>query len=678
MKLLGVSSPKSSAVSLDLINLYVVNQISTKKDNTENTRKPAHVDITENVKIPVRRHNIELPMSPLRTQHMSNLADIQNRLQKQVLDSRRQHLSEKVKYQHNLSQVTELKYDDSSMEHEDNIARPFSACPLPSSGFWSSNCTHLEENFNTNLMSNTWEQTYEEKLQNQPGNSSDQDPWITKPPSQCIFRKSDTVPQELFKPMHRLGYMNSARKNPAIMTSNESENSEGIKEPLFGVVKETAELKAPQDGSDCSFLALFEDESQSIHNNPSTKYFNPFVNQSNTAIFFIDPDDEDQMTNRNYPYDTREAYPAINAKKNFVDRHLEGIFTAPEQVLFKSNAASSASYEKTSGLHETHLQDCHEGQQYFIPSKKKEKPANLEKIETFAYHHDQEINLEENVQNYSRKKSDDESVKESAWRQNQPFAFEEFTAAREKACKFGVSSNLHKMEEDVDSSLSSQSPCYSPRQTEGCFSSSPGMSEEEDTPKRKEILNDQSSQISDATLASASASAEPPEASHTRTPPQQPGSTWTREAANHVQEKVSILCAPEEENNNHTAPSEGSSLHQALKGEPAAPGTRCDGWSQTERWGPEVAKVDVGTQCGTVQGSSCGSSCAPARGPGGVPPPGTAGGHRMPAQEGLQPAGTACAAGAAALSAEAAYLSLAGRTLEVLNYFDIMKKRDKH
>lgn len=58
-------------------------------------------------------------------------------------------------------------YADSSMEHEDNIARAFSACPL-SSGFWSSNCTQFpEENFNTNIMGNTWEQTYEEKLQNQ-------------------------------------------------------------------------------------------------------------------------------------------------------------------------------------------------------------------------------------------------------------------------------------------------------------------------------------------------------------------------------------------------------------------------------------------------------------------------------------------------------------------------------
>ncbi|XP_009884245.1 PREDICTED: uncharacterized protein C12orf40 homolog [Charadrius vociferus] len=673
MKLLGVSSPKSSAVSLDLLNLYVVNQISNKKDNTENMRKPVHVDITEDVKIPVQRHNIELPTSPLRTQHMSNLDDIQNRLQKQVLDSRRQHLSEKVKYQHNLSQVTEFTYDGSTMEHEDNIARAFSACPLSSSVFRSSNCTQFsEENFNTNLMGNTWEQSYEEKLQTQPGNSSDQDPWITKYPRHCIFRESDTVPQELFKPLHRLDYMNSARKNPVIMTSDESENSQGIKDPLFDVVKETAELKAPQD---CSFLALFEDETQPIHNKPSTKHFNPFVNQSSTAIFSIDPDDRNQMSNRNYPYDTREAYPAISAKRSSIDRNLEGIFTAPEQVLLKSNNTSSATYKKSSGLHKTYLQDCHEQQHYFIPSENKEKPANLEKIETIAYHHDQQINLKDNVQKYSRKKSDDKSVKESTWRQKQLFGFEQFTTAQEKEYKFGVSSNLHEMEKDAESSLSSQSPSYSPRQTESCFSSSPDTSEEEDEAKKKEYLNERSLKREDANLIPASASTEPPTASHTRTVPLQPSSILTRGEENHLQEKDSISCATEEENKNHTAPSEGSSSHLTLKRQHVTLSTRCDVWSQTESSVREVDKVDVATQCGTTRVCSCGSSLPSARSPGGLPPPsdtGTAGGHKMPAHEVLQPAGIA------AFSSEAEYLSLAGRrTLEVLNYIDIMKERDK-
>lgn len=54
------------------------------------------------------------------------------------------------------------------MENEDNMATVFSASPLSSSGFQSSNRTQLsEENFNANLMGNIWEQTNEKKLQNQ-------------------------------------------------------------------------------------------------------------------------------------------------------------------------------------------------------------------------------------------------------------------------------------------------------------------------------------------------------------------------------------------------------------------------------------------------------------------------------------------------------------------------------
>ncbi|PKU44039.1 hypothetical protein llap_5657 [Limosa lapponica baueri] len=407
-----------------------------------------------------------------------------------------------------------------------------------------------------------------------------------------------------------LDYMNSARKNPVIMTSNGSENSEGIKEALFDVVKETAELKAPQD---CSFLALFEDESQPIHNNPSTKHFNPFVNQSSTTILFIDPDDRNQMTNRNYPYDNREAYLASNAKRS-VDRHLESIFTAPEQVLLKSSNASSASYEKTSGPHKTYLQDYHEQLHCFVPSENTEKPLNLEKI-------------------------------------------------------------------DVDSSLSSQSPCYSPRQTESCFSSSPDTSEEEDTVKKKKYLNDRSLKTDDANLIPAPASTEPPKTSCTRTVPLQPSSILTREEANHLQEKDSILRATEEENKSHTVPSESSSSHLTSKREHVTRGTRCDVWSQTERSVTEVEKVDAATQCGTMPGCSCGSSLPSAPSPGGLPPTspsGAAGGHKMPAHEALQPAGTGSTTGAAAFPDEAEYLSLAGkRTLEVLSYIDIMKERDK-
>ncbi|KAM7055753.1 regulator of DNA class I crossover intermediates 1 [Acridotheres tristis] len=690
MKLLDVSSPKSSAVSLDLLNLYVVNQISTKKDNTENMRKPIHIDITEDEKKPIRRHNLELPTSPLRKQHKSNLEDLQSRLQKQVMDSRRQYLSEKVKYQHNLSQVMELGYVDSSMGNEDNMARVFSACPL-SSGFQFSNPTQLsEEHFNTNLMSNIWEQPYEKKLQNQSGNSFDQNPWNTKSSSQVIFRKSDTMPQELFKLPDRPDNMNSARKNPVIIASNESENREGIKEQVFDIVKETAELKGPQDGSGYSFLSLFEDESQPIHNNPSTKHFNPFSNQSNTDIFATVPDVRNQITNKNYSYDTGRVYPAINTKENSIDRHLEGVFTAPEQVFLKSNNVLSTSYKETSGLHKTHLQNCHDGQQYFTPCGKKEKGANLEKIGIFAYHHDRQNSLKENVQNYSRKKCDDKYVKETAWNQNHLFIFEEFTTAHEKGYKFGVSSYLHEMEMDVESPLSSHFHSYSPRQTESFLSSSPDTSEAEDTAKTKEYLNEQFLKAHDANLFSASASRETPKSSQTQSVAMKPSSFLAREEANNFQEKDSNFCATEEENKASRALSQGPS-HKALKREHVTHSTRCDVWSQTEGSVTEVEKVDVGTQCGTLRVCSCGGCLPPARSPGelgscpatqpAAAPPSTAstaGEHERPGQEVPQPAGTASAAGTDAFFSEAEYLCLAGRrTLEVLSYIDKMKERDK-
>uniref|UniRef100_U3K661 Uncharacterized protein n=2 Tax=Ficedula albicollis TaxID=59894 RepID=U3K661_FICAL len=618
MKLLEVSSPKSSAVSLDLLNLYVVNQISTKKDNSENMRKPVHIDITEDEKKPIRRHNLELPTSPLRTQHKSNLDVLQSRLQKQVLESRRQHLSEKVKYQHN------------------------------------------------------------------PGKSFDQDPWNTKQSSQCVFRKSDTMAQELFTPFDsytslpspRPDHMNSARKNPVIIANNESENCGGIKEPIFDVVKETAELKGPQDGRDCSFLALFEDESQPIHNNPSTEHFNPFSNQSNTDIFVTVPDVRNQITNRNYSYDTRKVYPATNTKENSIDRHLEGILTAPEQVFLKSNNVLSTSHKETSGLHKTHVQNCREGQQHFIPCEKKEKRANLEKIGIFAYHHDQQNSLKENVQNYSRKKSDNKSVKETAWNQNHLFVFEEFTTAYEKGYKFGVSSYLQEMEMDVESPLISHSHSYSPRQTESYLSSSPDTSEEEDTAKTKEYLNEQSLKAHGANLFSASASREAPKSSHTPSVGMQPSSFFAREEANNLQEKDSNFCAAEEGNKTQRALSQGPS-HRTLKREHVTRSARRDVWSQTEGSVTEVEKVDVGTQCGTLRVCSCGGSLPAARSPGeqsSCPAAPPAAAPPSTVQEVPQPAGT----GTDAFSAEIEYLSLAGsRTLEVLSYIDRMKEREK-
>ncbi|GAB1299749.1 hypothetical protein APTSU1_001498600 [Apodemus speciosus] len=65
LKLLSVFSPvKNPSVSLDLLNLYVVNQISSKKETSETMKRPTHVNMNRDLKVPLRKHNLELPMSP--------------------------------------------------------------------------------------------------------------------------------------------------------------------------------------------------------------------------------------------------------------------------------------------------------------------------------------------------------------------------------------------------------------------------------------------------------------------------------------------------------------------------------------------------------------------------------------------------------------------------------------
>ncbi|XP_033619489.1 uncharacterized protein C12orf40 homolog isoform X4 [Fukomys damarensis] len=65
MKLLGVLSPtKNSTVSLDLLNLYTVNQISCKKKAPETVKKPIHVNMNRDIKMSLRQHELELAMSP--------------------------------------------------------------------------------------------------------------------------------------------------------------------------------------------------------------------------------------------------------------------------------------------------------------------------------------------------------------------------------------------------------------------------------------------------------------------------------------------------------------------------------------------------------------------------------------------------------------------------------------
>ncbi|ELK27161.1 hypothetical protein MDA_GLEAN10015767 [Myotis davidii] len=89
MKLLGVLSPvKNSTVSLDLLNLYVVNQISCQKKTPETMRKPIHVNMNRDIKMPLKKHDLELPMSPPCVPSKLCIDDLESSMHHQRLGSK--------------------------------------------------------------------------------------------------------------------------------------------------------------------------------------------------------------------------------------------------------------------------------------------------------------------------------------------------------------------------------------------------------------------------------------------------------------------------------------------------------------------------------------------------------------------------------------------------------------
>ncbi|XP_025065488.1 uncharacterized protein C12orf40 homolog [Alligator sinensis] len=629
MKLLGVSSsPKSSRVSLDLLNLYVVNQIASKKDNTDSIRKPVYVDMSRGIKIPVKRYNMELPVSPQRASYKTNLDDIQNRAQQQVLDNRRKHLSDKTKYQPQLSQAMESTCTDCSTEPQYNVAAAadYSSCPQSSSVSWSSKCKQFpEQNFSTNLFLPF----------SQPGNINCQDPWISNSKnSQCIFNESDTtVPGALFSHLHSPGYMNSAGKSPALITGNDSISGNRIKESLFDIVEETAIPNTTQDETSHSILALFKDESKLIHNTPSKKHCSSFVNQSSINQLFTGHDNTNQMFNRCSLYDIKEVYHKTDcAERCTVGRCLKGIFTVPEQNFFQRNNNSSTSHKQKEKSNKSYLKECLEGQYYFTPSEIQENPAKYERLE------EENGNLE-------------------------------------------MSSKLEEMQKDTESSLSSQSPCYSPKLTESCVNTGSEMSEEEEPAEKKKCLYENSFHRNKANPSAASTNKGPECSSLTDSMPFLPGNSLAVKAARISQQKEAILQATQEENKGLAVLPQYNSSHIVLKQEAFNHNERHDAWSQTETFTVGAEKMDAATQCALIQACSCRnhlSSVHSAEMITGVNKADTAGGQEIPADEALPFSSTDNATGTTEFPPETEYLTLADKmTLDVLNYFNVMTKREK-
>ncbi|XP_078536159.1 regulator of DNA class I crossover intermediates 1 isoform X2 [Lissotriton helveticus] len=171
MKLLEVSlSPsRNSAISLDLLNLYVVNQIASKKDKSDISRKAVHVDMKTGIKMPFQRQrNIELSLSPPRVPSKICIDDNPNIQQQHVKENyiTKKVLSDKMKH-HPLSPVLESSSSSSQMECQYNTSEDCNIYPSSSSVSWSPIYKFSSEESDTTQGSSPWDQACEEKRDTQ-------------------------------------------------------------------------------------------------------------------------------------------------------------------------------------------------------------------------------------------------------------------------------------------------------------------------------------------------------------------------------------------------------------------------------------------------------------------------------------------------------------------------------
>ncbi|XP_038597012.1 uncharacterized protein C12orf40 homolog [Tachyglossus aculeatus] len=512
-KSMEISSPaKHSSVSLDLLNMYVVNQISTKKEKPVTV--PMHVNLNKGSKMPLRRYNVELPMSPCFPPSKLCLDDMQWSKQQHGLDDKRKYISDE------LPLYMESEVTHSEKEHQNSRVEKYSVSPTSLFAEWSS----YNQFSNQNASASPWEIAFEEKKKeqnlsfSQPGNVSYEDFMVSKlGGSQNIVsqphnrRSSDMWFEQLSCPDHW-----NSNDDFKIGTSNmmieKDHGSRNRRESYFGMEREKGERNQPS-------LEFYKDENQSVHNILS-KDIHSFVHKESTSFLPTDQQDMNLIFDNRSSSDTKNVYnfpgwmdgvsiwdqqnnlPRFQGKSS-VDRNLKSVFTVPDQP-FGNPGIPSKNYNENNQLNNNPWKEynSHQRNDYSASFEHQDDPVmsgKRRKLENY----EEATEPSKNFQNYPYKHIGNLCLKESLHKSPQDLGFSQCSTSSEAkwTCHPTLvtlpSDEIFVREEEkdgleaspkilngkmgCDSSLSSQSPSYSPRQTESLFSSSPAMpSEEED------------------------------------------------------------------------------------------------------------------------------------------------------------------------------------------------------
>ncbi|XP_030072630.1 regulator of DNA class I crossover intermediates 1 [Microcaecilia unicolor] len=426
----SISPTKNNSVSLDLLNLYVVNQISMKKERNSILSKAVHVNMNKGTTVPLRKCNVNLSMSPSTIPLKICLDYTQNCMQQQRKTNKMKHLSESIRNEL-LLPVIESNCN-SSMEYQYSTGENYATC-LNSSASWPSNCKQTPGLVaRTHLLNSPWELLCEEKQNSQFasfsqfGGGVSEDSWVFASKHKHINNQADMRKfGSLFDQSNSgLGNLNITDKTH-IMNIGKDSGTTTREEPFF---YSTVQCDQPE-------FVLSENKNQLIHDVPSEND-GPFVNFSNPL--FMRNKDTDMTSNSCGLHDAQDLYD-----QNYNDEGCLGSGLAiSERVLFKDtnilrNTASKQVYDNSLEKHNSQNENLYKT--FF-----QKQQVHFSRSEASTNEDQKEIYLEENTQFNSLIAHENIHVKKTSYRPSQGFDFQEIPVTEQEVRNFEMNSEAAK------------------------------------------------------------------------------------------------------------------------------------------------------------------------------------------------------------------------------------------
>ncbi|XP_074259179.1 regulator of DNA class I crossover intermediates 1 isoform X1 [Saimiri boliviensis] len=472
MKSLGVLSPvKNSAVSLDILNLYMVNQISCKKKIPETIRKPTHVNMNRDIKMPLRKHDLELPMSPHCVPSKLCLDDTENNVNYRRLSSKE-----------DLGPVQSQSMDSCSMlDPQLSKIENYSFTPPSFSSELPSNRHISKLNFTPRITPTPQKLAYEKKQNDQLSNVNCSDSLLSKlNKSQDVLGPSHKTTQfgTLFESLNSPGNRNLLTKRPAIIMDEDCRSMDERRQSDYITEKHPIQHIWGEKGKEVSHF--IEDVNQSTPNLLSENC-DSSVSQNMINLFNTDQQRIKKTFNKcDYVSMGDICVVTSSDKKHFSDRYIRNIFTVPE-LTFSNSTLNKTSYPEKYQPNKKYQKEYNNNERNDLSTsiEKDYYPTSSERKGKLENDY-KEKTSQKSIQKYQVNSMGNIPSEEMHSKQSWDFGLDEILIEEGRMCSLkSRPTSTEKI--SLDSAQSSGSTSYSPRPTESCFSSSSDLlSEDED------------------------------------------------------------------------------------------------------------------------------------------------------------------------------------------------------